>query len=261
MIGNGPVSERGNLHTAPEAATADGDTQAHLIINADDFGASRGINRGIVACHLNGIVTSTSLMVTGRALDDAVALARDLPDLAIGLHWDVVGESDECTFDLSDARAVRDEFARQLDAFVAATGQLPTHIDSHRHLHMDPVVLPLFRELVASLGLPLRGEPRVRFINDFYAQPEWGVTDLERISSAWLIELIQSAAAPGWTEIGCHPGYVDPEFESIYHAEREREIATLTDPRVAQAIQAAGIQLSNHRDLQRHLLAAPVEEA
>jgi hypothetical protein len=65
-----------------------------VIFNADDFGASTGINRAIVDCHRQGVVTSTSFMVTGRAAADAVALSRDHPGLAIGLHWDVVGEDD-----------------------------------------------------------------------------------------------------------------------------------------------------------------------
>ena len=75
-------------------------------------------------------------MVTGRAVHEAVALAADNPDLAVGLHWDVWGE-DEREFDLSDHAAVRDEFRRQLDAFGDLMGRGPTHIDSHRHAHLE----------------------------------------------------------------------------------------------------------------------------
>src|SRR6185312_13178749 len=81
----------------------------NAIVNADDFGASAGTNRGIVECHARGVLTSTSMMVTGAAVDEAVELSRAHPDLAIGLHWDVIGE-DEREFDLSDHEAVRDEF-------------------------------------------------------------------------------------------------------------------------------------------------------
>ena len=70
----------------------------YLIINADDFGASRGLNRGILECHTCGVVTSASLMVTGRAVREAVSMSRDHPILAVGLHWDVCGE-DERDFD------------------------------------------------------------------------------------------------------------------------------------------------------------------
>ena len=54
-----------------------------LIVNADDFGASAGVNRGILECHTRGVVTSTSLMVTGRAVREAVAISRDQPEQAI----------------------------------------------------------------------------------------------------------------------------------------------------------------------------------
>src|SRR4051812_13484115 len=87
--------------------------ERYVIFNADDFGASNGVNRGIVECHRNGVVSSTSLMVSGRAVDEAVELAASNPDLAIGLHFDVWGE-DEREFDLGDKAAVRDEFRRQL---------------------------------------------------------------------------------------------------------------------------------------------------
>ena len=46
---------------------------------------------------------------------------------------------------------------RQLDAFERAVGRLPTHVDSHRHAHLEPRLMPLFRELVEPLGIPLRG--------------------------------------------------------------------------------------------------------
>ena len=58
----------------------------HLIVNADDFGLSPAINRGIIAAHRNGIVTSASLMVNGPAFENAVALAQENPALDIGLH-------------------------------------------------------------------------------------------------------------------------------------------------------------------------------
>ena len=70
---------------------------------------SAEIDRGIFEAHDGGIVTSTSLMVTGRAVEEAVAMSRDNPALAIGLHWDVWGE-DEREFDVGNLAAVRTEF-------------------------------------------------------------------------------------------------------------------------------------------------------
>ena len=219
----------------------------HLIVNADDFGASTGVNAGILDCHLRGIVTSTSLMVPGAAVREAVAMSRDNPALAIGLHWDVWGEG-ELAFDLDDRQAIRDEFRRQLDRFHDLFGRLPTHVDSHRHAHRAEQVMPLFQELVEPLGVPLRGDGKVRFVGGFYAQWEWQVTDLDHVSVRSLQKMLREEVGEGWTEFSCHPGYVSPGYEAVYLAEREAEVRTLTDPAVRRTIDELGIRLASYAD-------------
>jgi chitin disaccharide deacetylase len=218
-----------------------------LIFNADDFGASSGINRGILECHTGGVLTSTSLMVTGRAAREAVSMSRDHPALAVGLHWDVWGE-DEREFDLGDVAAVRDEFRRQLDEFHRLVGRMPTHVDSHRHAHREEHLRPVFGELVAPLGVPLRDDGRVNFVGGFYAQWEWGVTNLEYVSVPFLEKLLREEVPEGWTEFSCHPGYASPDFTSVYLAEREAEVRTLTDPRVRRTVEELGIRLRSYAD-------------
>jgi predicted glycoside hydrolase/deacetylase ChbG (UPF0249 family) len=221
--------------------------ERYLIVNADDFGASTGINRGILDCHTRGVVTSASLMVTGRAKHEAVAISRDHPGLAVGLHWDVCGE-DEREFDLEGLSAVRDEFRRQLEMFHNLLGRMPTHLDSHRHAHREHHLFPVFREMLKPLGIPLRDDGRVRFVGGFYAQWEWKVTNLEYVSVPFLRKLLRAEVHPGWTEISCHPGYASTDFSSIYLAEREVELQTLTDPRIRQTIKELGIQLASYAD-------------
>jgi predicted glycoside hydrolase/deacetylase ChbG (UPF0249 family) len=222
----------------------------HLIVNADDFGASEGVNRGIVECHERGVVTSTSLMVTGRAVDEAVALSREHPDLAIGLHWDVWGE-DEREFDTDDVSAVRDEFARQLEEFRRLMGRDPTHVDSHRHAHREDHLMPVFRELVEPLGVPLRDDGQVNFVGGFYAQWEWGVTELQYVSVGFLQGMLRDEVPAGWTEFSCHPGYRSPGYEAMYLEEREEEVRTLTDPCVRETIEELGISLVSYADYTR----------
>lgn len=224
----------------------------HVIFNADDFGASTGINRGIVECHRRGVVTSTSLMVDGGAAREAAALAQDHPGLAVGLHFDVVGEDDR-NFDLDDTAAVGTEFRRQLGRFVDLIGRAPTHIDLHKHTHRRPHLFPLFREWVAPLKVPLRDDGRVKYVGGFYAQWEWKVTDLDYVSVAFLVKILREEAAPGWTEFSCHPGYMTPDFTSVYGAEREAEIHTLTDPKVRATIDALGYVLVSYA----HFAAEP----
>jgi chitin disaccharide deacetylase len=226
-----------------------------LIVNADDFGASTGVNRGIVECHVHGIVTSASLMVTGRAVTEAASISRDCPQLSVGLHWDVWGE-DERQSDLSDV-IVRQEFQRQLDFFHQLLGRMPTHIDSHRHAHRRPNVMKLFHDLVAPLGIPLRQEGPVRFVGNFYGQWEWKVTNLEDVSVSALVDILRTRVLPGWTELSCHPGYISPDFTSAYLEERESEVHTLTNPCVAEAIRELGIRLVNFADYFRSAAKLP----
>lgn len=221
----------------------------NLIVNADDFGASDGINRGIVEAHGGGVVTSTSLMVTGRAAAGAVALAREHPGLAIGLHWDLDGGDADPSIDLESPAAVRAELARQLEAFHELMGRAPTHVDSHHHVHRRPEIAPIARELVAPLGVPLREESEVRFIGGFYGQWEWQVTDLHHVSPEFLLWILRNEVADGWTEISCHPGYVTDDFTSVYLEEREAELATLTDPLIRAEIDSLGLRLASYAEL------------
>ena len=218
-----------------------------LVVNADDFGASTGVNRGIIDAHTTGVVTSTSLMVTGPAVAEAVALSHGHPDLSIGLHWDVVGE-DERQFDTYDPDAVRAEFRAQLERFEDLLQRQPTHVDSHRHTHRQSHLRPVFRRLVEPLGIPLRDDGRVQFVGDFYAQWEWQVTELDKVSVDAFIDLLRRRVPPGWTEFSCHPGYRSDDYTAVYLDEREAEVRTLVDVRVRQAIDDEGVRLVSYAD-------------
>jgi predicted glycoside hydrolase/deacetylase ChbG (UPF0249 family) len=219
-----------------------------LIVNADDFGASVGINSGIIEAHTDGVLTSTSLMVTGAAAGAAVAAARRHPELGLGLHWDLDGEQGEPGIDLEDVDAVRSELGRQLDLFLELVGSPPTHFDTHHHVHRLPHVGAVAEELAGPFGVPLRQDGRVAFVGGFYGQWEWQVTDLSHVSVDFLIWILRNEVGEGWTEVSCHPGYVTPDFASVYLTEREAELRTLTDRRVAEEIEALGIRLASYRD-------------
>lgn len=218
----------------------------HLVVNADDFGLSSGVNRGIVECHARGIVTSTSLMVKHPAAIEAVALAQSHPGLSLGLHWDFCVEGADV--DPTDHTQIREEFARQLDLFVSLTGRLPTHVDSEQHFHREHGLLPLFEELVAPLNVPLRHDGRVRYVGGFYAQWEYLVTRLEYVQVPALERLLREEVGEGWTELSCHPGYATADYQSPYYAEREVEARTLTAPSVRTTIAGLGIQLASYAD-------------
>jgi chitin disaccharide deacetylase len=255
---------------SPSVAAAKGSGQPvrrYVIFNADDFGYSRGITRGIVEAHRNGLVTSTSLMVNTPATEHAVTLARELPELSVGLHVNFTNEAQRL-IDFYDRQVARDELRRQLDRFVALLGCLPTHLDSHQHVHRLRECLAAFQELAAELGLHLRDAPPVRYKGGFYAQWEYGVSDSSKVSVEALERILRSEIEDGLYEMCVHPGYVDPEFESVYHADRELELLTLTHPRLRAVLAEQGIALIGYRDLARVLaetglgttLRLPIEE-
>lgn len=225
-----------------------------LIVNADDFGASRGINRGIVEAHVSGVVTSASLMVTGPATADAVAMTCAHTSLGLGLHLDLDGVQADPRLDLGDARVVRWEMARQLNRFQELTGRAPTHLDTHHHIHRRPEIRRIARDLASQIGVPLRGEGPVKFVGVFYGQPRADKTDLHHVSPQFLICVLRGEVGEGASEIGCHPGYVSDDLVSTYRYERETELRTLKDPSVREAIYRLGITLASYRDL---AVAAP----
>lgn len=209
-----------------------------LIINADDFGLSPGVNQGIIDAHTAGVVTSTSLMVLAPAASQAAALAREHPELSVGLHF-----VEDVGADLDDPAQAARAFAAQLDRFRALAGRDPTHVDSHHHVHSTEQRLPIFAALVEPLGVPLRNAGGVAYIGGFWAQWEPGVTNLDYVSRAFLRHLVEAEVGEGFTELGCHPARVTGDFASSYETERATELATLTAPGLREELESLGVRL------------------
>ncbi|MFY9845127.1 MAG: ChbG/HpnK family deacetylase [Terriglobales bacterium] len=141
-----------------------------LIVNADDFGLTVGVNRAIVETHLGGVVSSATLMANGPAFDDAVTVARSAPKLSVGCHVVLVDGTPVLPPGALDTLlAIRsadpEKFYSSLSAFAAramfggfdrdhlvaevtaqirkiqATGIQVTHLDTHKHAHVFPEIL------------------------------------------------------------------------------------------------------------------------
>ena len=229
---------------------------SRLIVNADDFGRSFGINRGVFAAHEHGIVTSASLMVRWPAARDAALYARGAPDLGLGLHLDLAewvyadGEWRPVyeVVDHRDVDAVRDEVWRQVERFDSLYGAYPTHIDSHQHVHRTEPVRSTVIEVAAELGVVVRAEDQgVAYCGDFHGQSGRAETLPDVITRAALVGIVDSLE-PGTTELACHPGLAD-ESGSVYSGERDAELAVLCDPVVRAAIEARDISLISFRDV------------
>ncbi len=216
----------------------------YLIVNADDFGASRGINRGIIEAHQRGILTSTSLLVNAAASGEAAELSRSAPGLSVGLHADLRSELNAN----ADSDRLRGALDAQLARFEELLGRPPTHLDSHHNVHRDPRALPCFLDLAREHGLPMREHSPVRYFSKFYGQ--WGgQTHLEQLSVESLARMLELEIKEGFTELSCHPGYVDPDYPTGYSAEREAELRALCDPRLREVLAEQSIQLVSYHDL------------
>src|SRR4051812_14650416 len=233
----------------------------YVIVNADDFGYSPGVNRGVVAAHVRGTVTSTSVMVRWPAAAEARDVARDHPGLGLGLHVDlgewvsrdgawvpvytVLSEADA-----TSPAAVAAEVARQVDAFRALVGRDPTHLDSHQHAHRSEPLRSAVVAAGARLGVPVRHEgPRVRYCGDFYGRGRHTEPYPQGITADWLAHVL-STVPPGVTELACHPG-AGVDHGSAYAAERVTELGALCHPVVRAAAGAAGIRFISFHELDR----------
>ncbi len=226
-----------------------------LIVNADDFGLSAGVNRGIAQAHEHGILTSASLMVRAGHAAEAAAYAQAHPELSVGLHvdlheWHYTGEHWIAAYEVvppGDAAAVGAEVAAQIERFCALMGVAPTHLDAHQHAHRDEPAKSVVLEHGERLGVPVRSfTPGLRYEGGFYGQSGKGEPWPEGITVEALCALLR-ALPEGASELGCHPA-LDDESGSSYSAERTTEVATLCDPRVRATIAEEGIALRSYRD-------------
>lgn len=169
-----------------------------LIVNADDFGLSEAVNHGIVAAHDRGIVTSASLMATGSAFEHAVALARERPRLAVGVHLvlteqrplagaaavpSLVGPSGTFAPHLKHllapvlrGRVSLDEARAELDAQIRRVrdaGVAISHLDGHQHVHVLPGIARIVADLAAAHGISAVRHPAERVRGYMLRDSRW----------------------------------------------------------------------------------------
>ncbi len=184
------------MHSVSECGAA---VAKVLIVNADDFGQSTGLNRGIVEAFEHGIVTSASLMVRSPAAEQAARYARANPGLAVGLHLDL-GEwvlrdgnwvEVYIRTDRADPGAVRAEVSYQLARFGDLVGTGPTHIDSHQHVHRAEPTRLAALEVARELNVPLRHfSPGIRYCGAFYGQDTHGTPRHQAITAEALLSIL-----------------------------------------------------------------------
>jgi hypothetical protein len=249
-----------------------------LIVNADDFGLTEGVSRGILRAHREGLVTSTTVLASlppVPVLDAQAAAAREL---GLGLHlnftWgqplsppgtvpSLVDPAGRFVRDLDAlaARAQPDEVRReaeaQLEAFARRFGRPPTHLDSHHHVHRLPRVMEPVVDVAVAAGLPLRSQDagfREGLRRHGVATPDHFVGG-DDPAPYWTLErlLDQLASLPlGLTELMCHPGHFDEALaHSRYGPPREVELRSLCEPEARATVERLDIRLCHFGVLHR----------
>lgn len=242
-----------------------------LIVNADDFGRTPGVNAGVLEAHGRGIVTSATVMVLEKAAARGIreaserarrlslglhfcvtgggppaAPARDLPTLAPGGRFPRTPE--ELPERIPPAE-VREELEAQIEIFRMLARQEPSHLDSHHHAALHPAIAPVFADVARSRGFPARASnaaarralraARVatpdRFEDGFHG---------DGVSIETLARILEELP-DGVTELMCHPAVVDDELRrgSRYAERRDEEREILCDREIRQRVREGGIRL------------------
>jgi hypothetical protein len=270
-----------------------------LIVNADDYGRTPEVSRGIRDAHARGIVTSTTCMmnIPTTAADIQVAL-KETPHLGLGVHLVLTADNpilphaqiktitDEHGNFLKqnvlisklaevDVNEVKGEWYAQIEAFIAAAGRKPTHLDSHHHSsYFKPdfvrAMFELAREFDCAIRLPLHYETKLmsgvpgafaqdvidstpRLLADFKPRHPAAFFDSFYDQGATQAEIFRifDLLGDGTHEIMSHPGYTAGGLGNItsYSSQRETEIEILTSPEIIHAIKSRGIELISFSDL------------
>jgi predicted glycoside hydrolase/deacetylase ChbG (UPF0249 family) len=243
-----------------------------LIVNADDFGRSAGVDAGIERAHREGIVTSATLMTNAPSSAHAGERARATPTLGVGVHL-VLTYGRPLTDPSRIASLVRENgsffrpkelLARRIDRdealleyraqFARAReliGREPTHVDSHHWVHDHPALSWALSELARETGAAARShtpEQRDEYRAKGVRTPDHFTREFQHPGHIGLDDLLALLARleEGVTELMCHPGEPDAELvrTSAYARERPVELAVLVDPRVRAEIERRDIALT-----------------
>lgn len=256
-----------------------------LIINADDFGYSSGVNAGIIKSYKEGILTSATLMANMPGAREAVDLAKKNPGLGVGVHLVLttgkpiikknnLSDDQNHFYQLNDYKKARkkmskadiiNEWSAQID-YLLQLGLKPTHFDSHHHVHFFEENQEITFAISKKYHLPFRNSygtedfPKLKFnaINklllDMMNTPK--IRDMSRpydsLKAECLKELqetLNKAIDVNILELMVHPAFVDEHLlqNSSFNIQRVREVEVLTDPSIEKLIKQNKYELVNFK--------------
>lgn len=198
----------------------------YLIVNADDFGYSYSINKGIIEAHAKGIVTSTSVMVDAIAAHEAEGLT-EFPDLSVGLH-----------FELKEIENVAAELERQIKKFIAIVGKSPSHIDTHKRHTTDKGIKEVLEDYSKTHNIRIRNFSAKHIGSFGINSNDCSIDQLKRSIDE---------ATEEYNELMTHVGYSDDYLRehSSYSSPREDELESVCNPEIKQYVKDKDLILIN----------------
>lgn len=242
-----------------------------LIVNADDFGLSNGVNYGIIDAYKNGVVRSTSIMAGMPGFKHGVELlnsCKGLEGLGCGVHLTlsaykpvlsthktIVDEngffykriSEELIESEFDLEEIYKEFSAQIQKVISSGIQI-THLDSHHHVHTLKSLKPIMERLIKEYNLPIRGGLLYELDYDKIIPCEGSFYD-ETIS----IEGFKNLDINKYEvlDVMTHPAYLDSFImeSSSYNLKRIEELKVLTSKELKEYLKEKEIELCNYKDI------------
>jgi chitin disaccharide deacetylase len=246
-----------------------------LIINADDFGLTKGCNIGIIKAMKEGIVTNTTVMINMPHAQEGIELAKQNDIIQMGLHLNLT--CGRPVLDAMEIPSLVDEdgnFYRRPSLLVGkmniedverelrsqikkfkTTGLSLTHMDSHHHSHMYPEISQIAAKLAKEEGVPLRSPNQdIKRLLDQKGVVTTDYFTIDFYDKGATIDSLKKTIEnhhEGVLEIMCHPAYLDQDLFDIssYNSPRALELEVLTSQKVKTWIEGKGIKLIGFEDL------------
>ncbi len=229
--------------------------EKRLIVNADDFGYSEEINKGIIEAIEFGLVKNTTIMLNRPGTDQAIEYVKK-KNVSYGLHLNLdeffyidheLGKITDYKDPLVDLKLIEIKIRKEIEQ-MNNMGATVRHLDSHHHAHLLPGILPLVVKLCKEYNIK-----SIRFYKDVYMKywnfdpehmkrkiKEEGIKIVDYTIDGWFwgnLDLWQHGTA----EIISHPGY--------NYTWREKELKVLTDRIVGEHVRRSGIEIISYFDL------------
>ena len=254
-----------------------------LIVNADDGNLTPGVTKGVLAAHDTGILTSTTIFANLSLADRLKEDFLRRHKLGVGIHLNITlgspaapkadvhslladdrfGKHDEEFFKRIDRRALYTEYKAQIEKFEEWFGKLPTHIDTHHHLHRFQTVFDVFAELAEEFGIPFRLSEcvnvsvRERFERRGIILTDHLMPDIDPFPHFYKARLAEvlSKLPDGVVELMTHPAVIDEELKRIssFVDPRADEREALSDPSLHSLLAEKNIELTHYGCLNSHV--------